>query len=50
MANHADKSNRAARLINFVKDIKGKGGFQSFEELMSEIKHEYKEQKQELDN
>ena len=50
MANPHDKSNEAARGITLVKEMKGKAGFQSFEELMTEIKHDYREEKQTLDN
>ena len=50
MANPHDKSNLAARCVTLTKDMRGKAGFQSFEELMTEIKHDYKEQKQVLDN
>ena len=50
MANPHDKSNEAARGITLVKEMKGKAGFQSFEELMTEIKHEYRDEKQTLDN
>ena len=50
MANHTDKANMAARKLTIIKDMRDKAGFQSFEELMGEIKHDYREQKQELDN
>ena len=50
MAKNEDKANSAARAITKVKNMQGKAGFQSFEELMGEIKHEFKEQKQEIDN
>ena len=43
MANNTDKANEAARKLTIVKDMRGKAGFQSFEELMGEIKLDYKE-------
>ena len=46
---HTASRNQSTDKIEYKRDMRQHGGFQSFEELMSEIKHEYKEEKVAVD-